>query len=128
MTSRRAQIERELLTNLARPKAGTRLCAVADLIPGEGKTFRYRVEFDLFTGAIFHHAGQVFGYVDSCPHAGWPLGVRDDHYLTVDRRHILCAGHAALFDFEGLCIAGPCEGEHLVDWPIEIRDGEVFAA
>lgn len=128
MISRRDQIEREAAHNLARPAPGTRLCALSDLVEGEGKTFRYRVQFDLFTGAVFRFGDRVVGYVDSCPHAGWPLGARDDHYLTADKRHILCAGHWALFTFDGACVAGPCAGETLITWPVAVIDGEVLAA
>lgn len=66
--------------------------------------------------------------MDACPHAGWLLAALDDRYLTRDFRHILCAGHAALFRLDGACVAGPCTGEHLASWQVEVRAGEVFTA
>ena len=59
---------------------------------------------------------------------GWPLAPLDDRYVTRDSRHILCSGHGALFDLDGRCLAGPCEGDHLTVWPVEVRNGEVFTA
>jgi len=33
-----------------------------------------------------------------------------------------------LFELDGACVAGPCHGQSLELWPIEVRDGEVFTA
>ena len=73
--------------------------------------------------------GAVTGYVDSCPHAGWPLALFDDRYLTRDGRHLLCAGHGALFRPEdGVCTAGPCAGDRLDPWPVRVVAGFVVSA
>ena len=69
----------------------------------------------------------VRGFIDQCPHAGWPLGF-DDRYLTKAGDHILCAGHGALFDLDGVGVTTPCVGERLTPWPVALRDGEVFTA
>lgn len=113
--------------NPARPGPGLRLCAVEEIADPGAKSFRFRAESRLFAGFVVRSAGQVPGYVDSCPHAGWPLGAMNDRYLTRDGRHILCAGHGALFTVDaGLCVAGPCYGERLTPWPVEVREGAVF--
>ena len=64
--------------------------------------------------------------MDSCPHAGWPLAPMDDRYLTRDARHIFCAGHGALFSLDGHCVAGPCAGDDLAVWPVEVLGGDVY--
>jgi nitrite reductase/ring-hydroxylating ferredoxin subunit len=69
----------------------------------------------------------VAGYVDSCPHAGWPLAMFDD-YLTRAGNRILCAGHGALFRLDGMCVAGPCIGESLALWPVVVRGDDIFTA
>ena len=114
--------------NPARPGPGLRLCALSEIADPGGKSFRFRDGSRLFAGFVIRQGDTAAGYVDSCPHAGWPLSALDDRYLTRDHRHILCAGHGALFRLDGLCVAGPCEGEHLHAWPVEVRDGEVFVA
>ncbi|HEY8573410.1 Rieske (2Fe-2S) protein [Phenylobacterium sp.] len=114
--------------NPARPPAGVRLCAVAELADPGAKGFRFRQESRLFAGFVVRAGDTVTGYVDSCPHAGWPLAGWEDRYLTRSGEHILCAGHGALFRLDGLCVAGPCEGERLYPWPVEVRGGAVFTA
>lgn len=81
----------------------------------------------MFAGFLVRRGDEVRGYIDRCPHAGWPLALSDD-FLTRDGRHILCRGHAALFTLEGLCVAGPGTGERLTDWPVTVRDGVIYAA
>ena len=42
---------------------------------------------------------------------------------------LFCTGHGALFrPADGVCVAGPCEGEGLSPWPVEVRDGAVVVA
>lgn len=70
----------------------------------------------------------VVGYVDSCPHAGWPLAGPSGRHLTRENDLILCAGHGALFRIEdGLCLSGPCADKRLEPWPVEIVDENVVA-
>ena len=95
--------------------------------PG-GKGFRFREGGALFAGFVVRQGETVRGYADSCPHAGWPLASLDERYLTRDGRHILCAGHGALFDLDGVCVAGPCYKQSLQPWPVEVRDGDVLTA
>jgi nitrite reductase/ring-hydroxylating ferredoxin subunit len=114
--------------NPARPGAGVRLCALAEIADPGAKSFRFREGDRLFAGFVVRDGDTIAGFVDSCPHAGWPLAPFDDRYLTRDHRHILCAGHGALFDRQGLCVAGPCQGDRLSPWPVITRDGEVVTA
>jgi nitrite reductase/ring-hydroxylating ferredoxin subunit len=114
--------------NSARPAPGLRLCAVAELADPGAKGFRFRVETRLFAGFVVRAGETVSGYVDSCPHAGWPLAGWEDRYLTRSGEHILCAGHGALFTLDGTCVAGPCFGDRLRAWPVAVHDGEVFTA
>lgn len=114
--------------NPARPSAGLRLCALSEIADPGGKGFRFREGERVFAGFVIREGGEARGFVDSCPHAGWPLATFDDRYLTRDARHILCSGHGALFRLDGHCVAGPCAGDSLHGWPVEVRGGEVFTA
>lgn len=105
-----------------------RLCALAEIGDPGGKSFRFRDGSRLFAGFVIRRGDAAAGFVDSCPHAGWPLAQLDDRYLTRDKRFILCAGHGALFELSGRCVAGPCMGESLAPWPVEVRGDEVFTA
>ncbi|MFN3521292.1 MAG: Rieske (2Fe-2S) protein [Phenylobacterium sp.] len=113
----------------ARPGPGLDLCALDDLADPGARGFRFRAGEALFAGFVVRQGGTVAGYVDSCPHAGWPLAALDDRYLTRDGRHLLCAGHGALFrPLDGLCTAGPCAGQALRPWPVAVKDGRIVTA
>lgn len=114
--------------NPARPAPGLRLCALADVADPGAKGFRFREQSRMFAGFVVRAGGRVAGYVDSCPHAGWPLAAFDDRYLTRSGQHILCGGHGALFTLDGTCVTGPCVGERLSAWPVELRGGDIFTA
>jgi nitrite reductase/ring-hydroxylating ferredoxin subunit len=118
-----------LSDNPAQPPPGVDLCALDDLPDPGAKGFRFREGAKMFAGFIVRRGEAVLGYVDSCPHAGWPLAAFDDRYLTRDGALILCAGHAALFRPEdGACVAGPCAGEALTPWPVKVEAGRVLTA
>ena len=71
-------------SNPARPPPGLRLCALSEIAEPGAKGFRFRVDSRLFAGFVVRRGEVVLGYVDSCPHAGWPLGVLDERYDRVD--------------------------------------------
>jgi len=114
--------------NPARPAAGQRLCALDEIADPGAKGFRFRADGRIFAGFIVRKGELLAGYVDSCPHAGWPLATFDDRYLTRSAEHILCTGHGGLFTLDGLGVTTPCVGERLTPWPVELRGGEVFTA
>ena len=115
--------------NPARPAPGQAICALADIPEPGAAGFRYREGEAMFAGFVVRKDGGVFGYVDSCPHAGWPLAGISGRFLTRENDLILCGGHAALFRIaDGACVAGPCAGKHLTVWPVTVEDGQVFAA
>ena len=106
-----------------------RLCALAEIADPGGKGFRFREDGRIFAGFLIRKGELLAGYVDSCPHAGWPLATFDDRYLTREGDRIICAAHGAMFrPSDGLCVAGPCADEHLRPWPVVLVDGEVLTA
>lgn len=118
-----------MTSNPARPPPGRDLCALAELADPGARGFRFREGEKLFAGFVVRVGGEVRGWVDSCPHAGWPLAAFDDRFLTRDGRHVLCSGHGALFGpLDGACVAGPCAGQRLSAWPLVLRDGRVLTA
>ena len=117
------------LKRTSRPPAGAVLCRL-DEIPSTGaKGFEFFNGDTPFRGFVARRGEQVFGYVDVCPHAGWPLAVNDARRLTKDGLYLLCTGHGALFRVEdGACVAGPCERRSLEPWPVIVRNGAVVVA
>jgi nitrite reductase/ring-hydroxylating ferredoxin subunit len=115
--------------NPAQPKPGTRLCALTDLADPGARGFMFRKHDSLFLGFVTRVGGAVTGWVDHCPHAGMPLAVVPNRYLTREGDLILCASHGALFrPGDGVCIGGPCAGKALTPWPVKIEGNRVVAA
>ena len=104
-----------------------RLCALADIPDGGSGPIETA---GLGRGYLAVRRGaSVFVYVNRCPHIGAPLDFRPGQFLNLEKTHILCSLHGALFNFEdGLCIFGPCAGERLEAVATEVRDGVLYAA
>ena len=78
-------------------------------------------------GFVVRVGGEVFAYINRCPHAGHPLNFRPDDFLTMDKTSIICRSHGALFErTTGACIAGPCAGRALGRLPVRIENGSVI--
>lgn len=115
--------------NPARPAAGTVLCRL-DEIPDPGsRGFQFRAGDMLFLGFVVRRGETLTGWVDGCPHTGQPLGGPTGRHVTRENDLILCTGHGALFRIEdGVCTSGPCEGQRLEAWLVEVREGAVVTA
>jgi nitrite reductase/ring-hydroxylating ferredoxin subunit len=108
---------------------GTRLCALDEIKEPGAKGFRFREGDYLFLGFVVRRGGAARGFIDRCPHAGTPLALINDRFLTREGDLILCSTHGALFRPEdGLCVAGPCPGASLIPWPVAVEDGAVVVA
>ena len=81
-------------------------------------------------GAFVLRCGdEVRAYVNRCPHRGTPFNWTPDRFVDLERKHIICATHGALFRIDdGHCVAGPCAGDALVPVPLEVRDGVIFVS
>ena len=109
--------------------AGVKLAALADIADGAARNFVLQMRAGRFHGFVVRRGGDVFGYVDRCPHAGVPLAQRLDDYLSPSGDLIACSWHGALFTIaEGICVGGPCVGQRLARWPVEVVDGTIVTA
>ncbi|HEY9164358.1 MAG TPA: Rieske (2Fe-2S) protein [Magnetovibrio sp.] len=103
------------------------LCQLDD-IP-DGDSIGMVAELDgLRTGLILvRQGGEVFIYINSCPHIGAPLDFEPGRFLNLERDLIQCAMHGALFRInDGHCVQGPCTGRHLTPVSCEVREGAVW--
>jgi len=111
-----------------------RLCHLDDIAPGASRGFDpYGSSRDvLFVIRRADGASCVDAWRNACPHYpledAVPLAWREDRYLSADGRHVVCAGHGALFDPEdGLCVRGPCQGARLQRVPLTLTgSGELW--
>ena len=79
---------------------------------------------------ILHRDGdQVRAWLNICPHAGRRLDWAPGEFLRTKDGLLVCAAHGATFELgEGLCVGGPCRGNHLRAVAVEVRDGVVRLA
>lgn len=105
------------------------LCAETDIAEPGARSFVLQIGEAFFHGFVVRKDGQVAGYVDRCPHAGYPLAVELDRYLTPDGDLIMCSWHGAVFEpLSGLCTGGPCAGGRLTPWPVQAAGGIIRTA
>jgi nitrite reductase/ring-hydroxylating ferredoxin subunit len=109
--------------------AGVPLCRLDALADPGARNFVLELKAGFFHGFVVRRGEEVFGYVDRCPHAGFPLAQELDRYLTREGDLILCSWHGALFRIDdGQCLGGPCAGQRLSPWPVQVVDGTVRTA
>lgn len=102
------------------------LCRADDVPEGGSKGFRGPPGSFVGLFAV-RRDGQIFVYVNSCPHLGVALNWTPDRFLTADGQFIICSTHGAEFEIgDGLCVRGPCRGDRLEAVLIEINDGVVW--
>ncbi|MEA1029843.1 Rieske (2Fe-2S) protein [Pseudomonas sp. N-137] len=95
------------------------LCTGAELPDNSSRGF----DLDGRKLLAVRRAGQVYVYLNRCPHRGVPLEWRPDEFLDPSASLIQCATHGALFLIEsGECVAGPCAGQFLA--ALESREDE----
>lgn len=99
------------------------LCATDSVAEGQAKGFATETQ----TFIVTRRDAQFFVYLNRCPHLGVPLEWLPDQFLDEDSELLRCSTHGALFTIEsGLCVAGPCVGEHLVTVPFHIHEGQIW--
>lgn len=69
---------------------------------------------------------QLYAYVNLCPHQHMAMDWLPGRFLDEAGEHIVCAMHGAQFRVgDGLCVAGPCQGQRLTALTLSVRDGVV---
>ena len=109
--------------------ANVALCLESDLADPGSRGFVLQIGEAFFHGFVVKKGGEVAGWVDRCPHAGFPIAVELDRYLSRDGELILCGWHGAVFEpISGKCVGGPCAGGKLTPWPVQVINGVVKTA
>ncbi|MFN4288029.1 MAG: Rieske (2Fe-2S) protein [Brevundimonas sp.] len=108
---------------------GVALGAVSEIPDPGARSYVLQIGEAFFHGFVVHKDGRIAGYVDRCPHAGHPLAIELDRYLSRDGELILCSWHGAVFQpLSGLCVGGPCAGARLTPWPVRDDGGIIRTA
>ncbi len=105
------------------------VCRLTEIEPQGGRAFTIGGGDWPLKGFVVRVGGEVRGYVNRCPHAGHPLNLLPQRFLTPDGALILCSSHGAVFEkSSGYCVAGPCAGRSLTPVALEVRWGFVLLA
>jgi nitrite reductase/ring-hydroxylating ferredoxin subunit len=106
---------------------GRVICRLTDLEVAGARGFTIGEGDWPLRGLVVKAGSEVRAYVNRCPHAGHPLNLQPDDFLTYERSLILCHSHGALFEKgTGYCVAGPCVGQSLERIAVEVIDGYVL--
>lgn len=77
---------------------------------------------------LLRRGEQVRCYLNICPHTGRRLDYAPGKFLLKNDT-LICAVHGATFNrTDGLCIAGPCRGEHLREVAVQVQNGAIHLA
>ncbi len=105
------------------------VCRLSEIRPQGARAFTIGAGDWPLKGFVVRVGEGVRGYVNRCPHAGHPLNLLPERFLTPDGALILCSSHGALFEKgSGHCVSGPCAGRALIPVALEIRWGFVLLA
>ena len=90
------------------------LCELQDIPENEARGFSVGVTAGSREIFIVRKDGEVYGYVNRCPHTGVNLDWQPHHFLSQDGIEIQCSTHGARFRIrDGFCTWGPCQGQSL---------------
>lgn len=102
------------------------LCTVDDIADGEAREFSYRSGSEIHDIFIQRKGDKIFAFVNICPHAGTPLNMDEGVFMERTGAYLMCHTHGALFQLEdGLCVAGPCNGERLQSVELKVENGNI---
>lgn len=78
-------------------------------------------------GVVVTRGGRFYAYENLCRHLAFPLDSPRDGSFLSPHGHLLCIHHGALYETtSGRCIEGPCLGENLRAFTVDVRRGELW--
>ncbi len=113
----------------ARPAPGTALARLDDIADPGAVALDFTAGVARFSLILARRESQVFGYLNRCPHARYPLERADGAVLLDEGRYLICAAHAASFRLQtGACVGGPAAGKSLTRFGVRVVAGVIYAA
>lgn len=99
------------------------LCLIDDIAEESARGF----ELEGHSLVAVKKDGQLYLYLNWCPHLGIELNFQPDVFMDMDNEFLQCANHGALFRVEdGDCLSGPCKGLPLQKVPFQIENGQLM--
>lgn len=108
------------------PAPGTLLGPLAELPDGEAREYVFGRGVSAFSMFVVRKGGDVYGYLNICPHYSQALNCRSGEFLNDTGTHIRCTMHFAEFRIEdGFCVLGAAENCWLDPVPVEVAGGQI---
>jgi nitrite reductase/ring-hydroxylating ferredoxin subunit len=96
------------------------LVSIATLEEGSPVLFAFERKGQPLSGFVLEHEGNLFAYVNRCPHVTLSLDLGDGIVMTESKKFIECQVHGAQFLPEsGECFWGPARGHSLEALPVK---------
>jgi nitrite reductase/ring-hydroxylating ferredoxin subunit len=98
-----------------------------DLHEGTSVMFRFEKHGEALEGFVIRHHGNIYAYLNLCPHASEPIIDGTQSAFNSDKRYIVCREHFAMFNPEtGACVSGPCPIADLYRLPVIVQGDMIF--
>jgi nitrite reductase/ring-hydroxylating ferredoxin subunit len=103
------------------------ICRLSELADPGSKGFALGTGDWPLRGFVVRQQGEIYAYLNRCPHARHPLNMRPDSFLNPERTLIQCSSHGAQFAITtGACLGGPCGGSPLRSLPVQVQGDYVM--
>jgi nitrite reductase/ring-hydroxylating ferredoxin subunit len=103
------------------------LCRIDELADPGTKNVVLGTGEDELDIVIVQAKGVRHAYINCCPHEYIPLETFPNHFLTDDKKFLVCSGHGAQFALDsGECVSGPCLGRGLDRLRTAERDDALY--
>lgn len=105
---------------------GTVLGPLDEIADRDAKEYVFGRGTTVFSMFVVRSLGEVFGYLNICPHYSSPLNCREGEFMSEDRSRIQCSAHYAEYRIEdGFGVAGAGEGCWLDPVPVHVENGMI---
>lgn len=102
-----------------------RIVGLASLASGQALEFEFEREGERREGFVLRHGSELSAFHNRCPHMGVDLDMGEGRFYSALTERIFCSFHGALFEpSTGECVLGPCVGDSLERFELELDDDE----
>ncbi|PRQ06752.1 Rieske (2Fe-2S) protein [Enhygromyxa salina] len=98
-----------------------RVTSVVSLAHGQARKFGFERGGEVCEGFVLRSGQDLVAYHNRCPHLGVDLDMGEGRFYSALTDRIICSSHGALFvPSSGFCDAGPCAGDGLERFELEL--------
>lgn len=106
-----------------------RIAGAAQLPPGDAAVFTITRGAEPEQGFVLRHPNGLAAFLNRCPHWGVDLDMGDERFYDAAVDRIYCKTHGAEFRVsDGYCDHGPCLGESLEAFALEVDGPDVVVS